>query len=382
MANRVKEQLAFLVRADALKSVTRANVALGGARRENTAEHSWHLALWSMVFADLDPEADPDRTLLMCLLHDLVEIVAGDHPLHQGHDPFDVARLEADAADRIFPVLPEDQAAHFQDVWEDFEQGDSREAQLVRMYDMAHPVFQELANPARSDLDTDVLRDILITGRAAALADLWPDLHAHALALLYGTGERPPEPLAARLRFLAEADLLKGILRGTPTMDGARRENSAEHSWHLALFAHVLAEHGPAEADPARAAAMLVLHDLVEIDAGDQPIHGQFDAAAQEARERAAADRLFGMLPDDAGRAMRALWDEFEAAESSDAIFAKSVDRVQPVMANLESGGGTWITYAVTRDQLESRVGSKVLRGVPAVWHALVPRIDDWFAHR
>ena len=108
---------------------------------------------------------------------------------------------------------------------------------------------------------------------------------------------------------------------------------------------------------------MLLLHDLVEIDAGDNPIHGVTDPAKQEAEEKAAADRIFALLPPDQSRHLRALWDEFEAAETDDAIFAKSIDRVQPVLSNLATGGGSWPEYKVTRDQLETRVGVKVSRG-------------------
>jgi putative hydrolase of HD superfamily len=190
------------------------------------------------------------------------------------------------------------------------------------------------------------------------------------------------ERLAAQMVFLAEADRLKSVLRGTTLHDGSRRENSAEHSWHIMLYALTLAEHAERPVNIDRVLKMLLLHDLVEIDAGDAPIHGSHDADAQANVEQAAADRLFGLLPPDQAAAFRALWDEFEEAESDDAIFAKSVDRVQPVVSNLESGGATWITYAVTPDQLEARVGAKVRRGAPALWSHLAPRISAWFAGR
>lgn len=189
--------------------------------------------------------------------------------------------------------------------------------------------------------------------------------------------------LDAQIAFLTEADRLKTILRGTSIFDGTRRENSGEHSWHIALFALILSEHAIKPVNVDRVIKMLLIHDLVEIDAGDNPIHGDHDVAEQERIEQQAADRIFGLLPADQRDDLRALWDEFEAAETDDAIFAKSVDRVQPVLANLETGGGTWPEYNVTRDQLESRVGDKVTRGAPALWRYLKARIDDWFAsHR
>ena len=189
-----------------------------------------------------------------------------------------------------------------------------------------------------------------------------------------------PARLAAQLAFLIEADKLKSVLRGTTLCDGSRRENSGEHSWHIALYAMILAEHANRPVNTDRVIKMLLIHDLVEIDAGDNPIHGDHDPAEMEAIEQAAADRIFGLLPPDQATQYRALWDEFEAAETDDAIFAKSVDRVQPVISNLESGGGTWPEYKVTAAQLQSRVGVKVQRGAPAIWDALKTRIDDWFA--
>ncbi|WP_342071179.1 HD domain-containing protein [Yoonia algicola] len=182
-----------------------------------------------------------------------------------------------------------------------------------------------------------------------------------------------------QLAFLTEADKLKSILRVTTLCDASRRENSGEHSWHIALYAMVMAEHARNPVNIDRVIKMLLIHDIVEIDAGDTPIHGDHDAAAIEIVEKAAADRLFGLLPDDQASTFRALWDEFEAAETDDAIFAKSIDRVQPLIANLETGGGTWRQYNVTADQLQSRVGVKVEKGAPAIWTALRGRIDAWF---
>ncbi len=186
--------------------------------------------------------------------------------------------------------------------------------------------------------------------------------------------------LEQQFAFLTEADRLKSVLRGTTLCDGSRRENSGEHSWHIALYALVLAEHSTLPVNIDRVIRMLLIHDLVEIDAGDNPIHGAFDPAEQARAEAQAANRIFGLLPADQARDLRALWEEFEAAQTDDAIFAKSVDRVQPVISNLETGGGSWPEYRVTAEQLDSRVGAKVRRGAPALWHHLQARITSWFA--
>lgn len=185
--------------------------------------------------------------------------------------------------------------------------------------------------------------------------------------------------LEQQLAFLTEADKLKSTLRATQLCDGSRRENSGEHSWHIALYAMILSEHSNRKINTARVINMLLIHDLVEIDAGDVPIHASYDEAKQHAIETAAANRIFGLLPDDQRNELLALWHEFEAAESDDAIFAKSIDRVQPVVANLETNGGSWPDYNVTAKQLEDRVGVKVSRGAPGVWVFLQKRIAKWF---
>ena len=190
--------------------------------------------------------------------------------------------------------------------------------------------------------------------------------------------------LVAQFAFLNEADRLKSVLRATALVDRSRPENSGEHSWHLALYALVLADQAGPGVDINRVIRMLLIHDLVEIDVGDVPIHsqnGQAHASVEtQAAEAKAADRIFGLLPPDLGKDLRTLWEEFEAAETPDARFAKSLDRVQPVMANLMSGGGTWATYNVTYDQLESRVGSKIAKGAPGLWDWVREKVQPWFA--
>jgi putative hydrolase of HD superfamily len=189
--------------------------------------------------------------------------------------------------------------------------------------------------------------------------------------------------LDAQFAFLNEADKLKSVLRATTLCDGSRPENSGEHSWHLALYAMVLADQARPGVDISRVIQMLILHDLVEIDVGDVPIHSANGAAHNStetaAAEARAADRIFGLLPPDTGSRFRALWTEFEAAETPDAVFAKSLDRVQPVMHNLQSGGGTWITYDVTAEQLDARVGVKIAKGAPDLWEWIKVQTDRFF---
>ena len=188
--------------------------------------------------------------------------------------------------------------------------------------------------------------------------------------------------LDAQMAFLMEADKLKQIVRGTTLADGSRYENSGEHSWHIALFALVLGAVAPTDVKVDRVIKMLLLHDIVEIDAGDAPIFGDHDATEMAAKEEAAATRLFGLLPPDQAQSFRALWDEFEAAQTPDARFAKSLDRFQPPNQNLASGGGSWIEYNTDYSQFEARVGNKIKRGAPWLWTWLQPKAEAWFAAR
>ena len=384
MTDRLALQFAFLNTADRLKSVDRANVLMDNARAENSGEHSWHVALWALVMP-LPPAVNRDRVIAMILLHDLVEIDVGDQPIDLPHDATALHRAEAAAAKRIFGLLPDDLGAQFLALWQEFEAGQTPDAAAAKRLDHSQPMFQVLyGRPPRPD-HLDVVRMNLSTGRASALAQSWPMIHARASAMLHGETV-PHDDLAHRLAFLAEADRLKQVYRATTLVDGSRTENSGEHSWHLALYALTLADQAAAGVDVARVIRMLLLHDLVEIDVGDVPIHSAngtaHGSAETQAKEQAAADRIFGLLPAETATALRALWDEFEAAETSDAIFAKSLDRVQPVMANLKSGGGTWVSYNVTFDQLESRVGAKVARGAPALWDWVRAQCAEWFQSR
>lgn len=381
--SRLVAQMGFLDEADALKEVIRSNVIQSGVRRENTAEHSWHVALYALIHGPFfAPNCDIDRVIAMLLMHDIVEIDAGDHPVHLASDPTAVAKAEAACASRLFGALPDDQAENLHALRDEFEACKTPEAQVARLCDIAQPVMQEAFAEQHGLSDLGIVRSVLETGRASILRASWPDAYGHALSALNETLSPAMPDFQARQSFLNEACALKGVNRATYLHSGARQENSGEHSWHIALYAFILSEHAHKPVNAARVVRMLLLHDLVEIDAGDAPIHGDHDPAAQEALEQAAADRLFGLLPQDQSRDLRALWEEFEAAQSDDAQFAKSIDRVQPLAANMANGGGSWVEYDVTYEQLVARVGAKIERGAPEVWRHVNDRIQafDWFA--
>ena len=165
--------------------------------------------------------------------------------------------------------------------------------------------------------------------------------------------------LDEQMRFVTEIGKLKAVLRQTVLSgDGlGRPENSAEHSWHLGMMAQVLAEHAPPGTDLSRVTGMVLVHDLVEIDAGDLFVYADSEQQErQEIAERAAADRIFAMLPADQGALLRHLWAEFMARQSPEAKFARALDRLQPMLENFRAGGGTWQRHGITADRVLAKV--------------------------
>jgi putative hydrolase of HD superfamily len=183
------------------------------------------------------------------------------------------------------------------------------------------------------------------------------------------------ERFAQQLRFIVEIDKLKRVLRRTLLTDKSRRENSAEHSWHIALMAPILAEYAAADVDVLRVVKMLLVHDLVEIDAGDTFAYDADGHLDKEDRERAAADRIFGLLPADQRRELRELWDEFEVSESADARFALALDRLQPLLQNVHADGGTWRSHGVTQEQVLERM-LPIKRTSDLLWAYAVEAIE------
>ncbi|WP_344870641.1 HD domain-containing protein [Allokutzneria multivorans] len=180
--------------------------------------------------------------------------------------------------------------------------------------------------------------------------------------------------LRAQLEFVVEVDRLKTILRQSPLAAVDRRENDAEHSWHLALMVVLLAEHSDEPIDVGHTVKLVLVHDLVEIYAGDTPLYS--DATDQQEREEAAADRLFGLLPDDQAVALRALWDEFEARSTPEARFAKAMDRLQPLLLNWMARGGTWKSPGVTADVVRARK-AVIGEASSSLWAAGQELIDE-----
>lgn len=161
--------------------------------------------------------------------------------------------------------------------------------------------------------------------------------------------------LEQQIAFILEIDKVKNIFRQTTLSDGNRKENDAEHSWHIALMAILLKEHAEDEVDVLKVMTMVLLHDLVEIDAGDTYAYDSVGMQSKREREVKAADRIFGLLPEDQGAYFRALWDEFEAYETADAKYAHLLDNFQPMLLNDASDGVSWREHEVKKSQIYKR---------------------------
>ena len=175
------------------------------------------------------------------------------------------------------------------------------------------------------------------------------------------------ERLQQQMEFMAEVDKLKKIGRQSYLTDSSRKENDAEHSWHLAMMAVFLSEYAKEDVDVLHVISMVLIHDLVEIDAGDTYAYDTEGNKSKRAREEKAADRIFNILPDDQAQKVRDLWEEFEANETPEANFANALDRVQPIMLNHKSDGRAWAEHGVALSQILSR-NVNVEKGAPKLW--------------
>lgn len=180
-----------------------------------------------------------------------------------------------------------------------------------------------------------------------------------------------------QVEFLLEIDRLKHTLRQTILLDRSRRENSVEHSWHIALAAMIFYEYaGTNGVDPGRVIRMLLIHDLVEIDAGDTYCYDEQAGIDQHERERLAAERIFGLLPADQVKDFRSLWDEFEASDTPDARYAHAMDRFQAFLHNYFTQGQTWRQHGIRRHQVLRRM-HPLQGGAPLLWEYVRTLIDD-----
>lgn len=184
------------------------------------------------------------------------------------------------------------------------------------------------------------------------------------------------ERFEKQLAFILEADKEKNILRQTHITGYARRENDAEHAWHMAMMIYLLKEYSNEEFDVAKAMMMALIHDIVEIDAGDTYAYDTAALETQKEREERAAERIYGLLPDDQRDEFRALFEEFEAGESAEARFAKTMDNFQPLLLNDSNGGADWREHNVTKSKVVGRQRKSII-GSKEIWEYTSELIDE-----
>ncbi len=175
--------------------------------------------------------------------------------------------------------------------------------------------------------------------------------------------------------FIVEIDKLKNVMRQSFIIDGTRNENDVEHSWHLAMMAILLNKYAKEEVDTFKVVKMVLIHDIVEIDAGDTFAYDYEGMKDKEERERKAADRIFAILPDNLRDEIRNLWDEFEEAKTPEAKFARAIDRVQPIILNYFSGGGSWKVHSIKKEDVIRR-NIEVKEGCPILWDYALYLLD------
>lgn len=182
--------------------------------------------------------------------------------------------------------------------------------------------------------------------------------------------------LDQQIGFILELDTLKSVLRRSYLLNNTRRENSAEHSWHLSAMALLLAERANADIDQFRVLKMLLVHDIVEIDSGDTYIYDTAGNDTKAVREQEAAQRIFGLLPDDQKLELTQLWQEFEARETPEAKFAAALDRLMPLLHNYHTEGRSWREHGITKQQVLN-LNRHIADGSQSLWEYAESLIDD-----
>ena len=354
------DRLAFFLATDALKETRRANWIYSRQRRETVAEHSWHTLLLAMLFADAAPDGiNHNHVRDLLIVHDLVEVYAGDTPLWEDVLQSGAAERELLAGERLMSLLPDDIFPRFDPLWREFQEQKTEEARFARAIDTLHPVIMSWSRGGHGHSNGDITPARLFERKRPTI-EAYPHLWGCLLQTVQDAvdcGMLPPDHLVeqgrtaeltpesqdflGRLEFFLVADQLKNVERGNLILSQPRRETVAEHCWHVSLLGMLLADCAPVDIDSDRVADLLIVHDLVEVYAGDTDIEVYLaDPDSVLEREAEAARKLLGLLPAEPRVRFETLIEEFQAQATPEARFARAIDTLHPTMM-------TWVEGAL-----------------------------------
>lgn len=399
------DRLPFFLAADALKEIRRANWVHSTARLENVAEHSWHVLLLAMLFADAAPDGvDHNHVRDLLIVHDLVEVYAGDTPLWNTELQRSEVERELDAAGRLLGMLPVDVRGRFDGLIHEFLEQQTREARFARAIDSLHPLLMSWSEGGSGHSNGEITAAKLIERKRPTI-EAYPLLWELVLRILQDEVDRgalPPDDaiqrrgalsgttsesvltssqrtdrivgLFPRLAFFVTTDRLKEEMRGNLILSHPRRETVAEHCWHVSLLGMLFRDCAPEGVDLDRVADLLIVHDLVEVYAGDTDLFYLADQEAMLAREAEAAGRLLQLLPPEPRERFEALIDEFQLQTTQEARFARAIDTLHPTLL-------TWVEGAhVHPDRQHTPISASIaverkrtlLEPYPRLWELLI----------
>ena len=383
------DRLAFFLATDALKETRRANWIYSRQRHESVAEHSWHALLLAMLFADAAPDGiNHNHVRDLLIVHDLVEVYAGDTSIwNDEHVVNEAARREMVAGERLMAMLPDDVLPRFDPLWREFQAQESEEARFARAIDTLHPVIMAWAEGAQGHGNVTITPASVLERKRPTI-ETYPHLWGCLLHILQGAVDRgmlDPDDVVVRgtgdeievspglhaylerLDFFLVADKLKEVQRANRIHIVSRFETVAEHSWHAMLLAMLFRDIALDGTDHDRVGDLLIIHDLVEVYAGDTPLWNTELQQSEVERELDAAHRLLGLLPDIDRERFEALIHEFLVQQTSEARFARAIDSLHPLVISWTDGGFGHPEHAFTPTWLIERKRPPI-EPFPALW--------------
>lgn len=353
------DRLRFFLATDALKETRRANWIYSSARFETVAEHNWHTLLLAMLLADAAPEdVDHNHVRDLLIVHDLVEVYAGDTPIWDDVARATEAEREHAAGERLMALLPDDIFPRFDPLWREYQAQETAEARFGRAIDTLHPVLMSWSEGGQGHSNGAITPAKLIERKRPTIERyplLW-ELVTHVIQQAVDRGSLPSDAavrrrdvareadgstmsgLHERLAFFLATDRLKEERRANFILAHPRQESVAEHCWHVSLLAMLLADCASGGVDIDRVADLLIVHDLVEVYAGDTRIDDLEGQSTAAVREAAAATQLLALLPEPSRLRFARLIDEFQRQQSEEARFARAIDTLHPTMLTWVDG--------------------------------------------